>query len=238
MYPSVVEIGFTGGEPFLNRELPAMLADTLARGYRALVLTNAMRPMQRRKAQLLALRDRWGAALTLRVSIDHFSPERHEAVRGAGTWRPMLAGLRWLCGNGFRVHVAGRTLWHEPEDALRRGYAALFAAETIPVDADDPGTLVLFPEMNPRVDVPEITTRCWSLLGIHPEQMMCATSRMVIKRKEAVHPVVVPCTLLPYDPQFELGRRLSDAQTTVRLNHPFCAQFCVLGGASCSAPRE
>ena len=36
-------IGFTGGEPFLNRELPAMLAATLDRGFRVLVLTNAMR---------------------------------------------------------------------------------------------------------------------------------------------------------------------------------------------------
>src|ERR1700761_3371072 len=35
-------IGFTGGEPFMNPELPAMLEDVLRRGFRALVLTNAM----------------------------------------------------------------------------------------------------------------------------------------------------------------------------------------------------
>jgi uncharacterized Fe-S cluster-containing radical SAM superfamily protein len=231
----VEEIGFTGGEPFLNRDFPAMLGEALARGYRALVLTNAMKPMQRRKAQLLELGSRHGAALTMRVSIDHFLPEKHEAVRGRGTWRPMLEGLRWLARNGFRLHVAGRTLWHEPEAQVRAGFFALFAAETIPVDAHDPGSLVLFPEMDVRVDVPEITTRCWSILGVHPEQVMCASSRMVIKRQGAEHPVVVPCTLLPYDPQFELGLRLADAGTTVKLNHPFCAQFCVLGGASCSA---
>ena len=233
--PTVEEIGFTGGEPFHNREFPAMLGEALARGYRALVLTNAMKPMQRRKAELLDVKARHGAALTVRVSIDHFLPEKHEAVRGRGTWRPMLDGLRWLARNGFRIHVAGRTLWHEPEAQVRAGFARLFAAEAIPVDAHDRGALVLFPEMDARLDVPEITTACWSILGVSPERMMCASSRMVIKRKGADHPVVVPCTLLPYDPQFELGRRLADASTSVRLNHPFCAQFCVLGGASCSA---
>jgi hypothetical protein len=57
---------------------------------------------------------------------------------------------------------------------------------------------------------------------------------MVIKRKGAAGPVVVACTLLPYDPQFELGSTLAEASRAVALNHPFCAQFCVLGGASCS----
>ena len=233
--PTVEEIGFTGGEPFLNREFPAMLGEALARGYRALVLTNAMKPMQRRKAELLELRSGHGGALTVRVSIDHFIPEKHEAMRGRGTWLPMLDGLRWLARNGFRIHVAGRTLWHEPEAQVRAGFARLFAAEAIPVDAHDPGALVLFPEMDVHLDVPEITTRCWSILGVSPEQMMCASSRMVLKRKGAEQPVVVPCTLLPYDAQFELGRKFADTRTSVRLNHPFCAQFCVLGGASCSA---
>jgi uncharacterized Fe-S cluster-containing radical SAM superfamily protein len=231
----VEEIGFTGGEPFLNRECPAMLREALARGYQVLVLTNAMGPMQRRKEQLLDLRLRHGASLTIRVSIDHFLPEKHEAVRGRGTWRPMLEGLCWLAANGFRLHVAGRMLWHESEKEIRAGFASLFAAESIPIEADDSRSLVLFPEMDLTTEVPEITTHCWGILGIRPEQMMCASSRMVIKRKGAGRPVVVPCTLLPYDPQFEVGQTLAGAKTTVKLNHPFCAQFCVLGGASCSA---
>ena len=231
----VEEIGFTGGEPFLNREFPAILGEALSRGYPALVLTNAMKPMQRRKPELLDLCSRYGRSLTIRVSIDHFLPEKHEAVRGRGTWRLMLEGLRWLVAEGFDLRVAGRTLWHEPEADVRAGYARLFSAEGIPIDAHDPASLVLFPEMDVRTEVPEITTRCWSILGVRPEQMMCASSRMVIKRKGADRPAVVPCTLLPYDPQFELGQTLAAAETTVKLNHPFCAQFCVLGGASCSS---
>ena len=65
--------------------------------------------------------------------------------------------------------------------------------------------------------------------------MMCASSRMVVRRKGEDKPKALPCTLLPYDTQFELGHTLAEAAVDVKLNHPHCARFCVLGGASCSA---
>src|SRR6202035_3620308 len=67
------EIGFTGGEPFMNPHIFALLAECLARGFRTLVLTNAMRPMQRHKARLLDLLRRFGDQLVIRVSLDHFT---------------------------------------------------------------------------------------------------------------------------------------------------------------------
>ncbi|PKP79355.1 MAG: radical SAM protein, partial [Alphaproteobacteria bacterium HGW-Alphaproteobacteria-2] len=91
-----------------------------------------------------------------------------------------------------------------------------------------------FPEMDESVEVPEITEACWGILGVAPEQVMCSSSRMVLKRKGAAKPAVVACTLLAYDPQFELGETLAEAERPVALNHPHCAKFCVLGGASCS----
>ncbi len=57
---------------------------------------------------------------------------------------------------------------------------------------------------------------------------------MIVKRKGAEKAVVVPCTLLPYDETFELGHALVESDRAVNLNHPHCAKFCVLGGASCS----
>lgn len=228
------EIGLTGGEPFMNRDVPGILADILEGGFRALVLTNAMRPMQRHRAALLRLRERHGARLSLRVSLDHYGRDVHEAERGAGTWEPALRGLLWLAANGFDVSVAGRGLSGEGEDRLRAGYARLFAEQGLGIDAADPARLVLFPEMDARRDVPEITEACWGILGRSPDQMMCAGSRMVVKRKGAERPTVVACTLLPYDPRFDLGPTLAGAHGPVVLNHPHCARFCVLGGASCS----
>ena len=63
-------IGFTGGEPCMNRDLPDMLETVLSRGLDAIVLTNAMKPMRKMADRLLALNERHGAALTIRVSID------------------------------------------------------------------------------------------------------------------------------------------------------------------------
>lgn len=231
------EVGFTGGEPFLNRDLPAMLRAVLSRpGLRALVLTNAMRPMRRRERELRALRDEFGAErLVLRVSLDHYEPAPHDLERGPGSFAKALDGLVWLAREGFMVHVAGRAAFGaEGEAAMRAGYARLFAAHGIPVDAADPVALTLFPEMDASADVPEITAACWGILGKRPEDVMCATSRMVIRRKGAARPSVVACTLVPYDPRFELGATLAEADRPVALNHPHCAKFCVLGGAACS----
>jgi uncharacterized Fe-S cluster-containing radical SAM superfamily protein len=228
------EIGLTGGEPFMNSEIVAIIEACLVRGFRTLVLTNAMRPMMKHADALAALNARFGARLVVRVSIDHYGSALHEVERGRRSWRPAVAGLRWLVANGFAVHVAGRTCWSESEEGLRRGYARLFAELDVPLDAGDPARLVLFPEMDAGLDVPEITEACWGILDVSPDAMMCATSRMVVKRKGADRPVVVPCTLLPYDEQFEMGGRLADARGAVKLNHPHCARFCVLGGGSCS----
>lgn len=229
------EIGFTGGEPFMNPDMMAMLEDSLSRGFEALVLTNAMKPMRRHEAALLALRERFGDKLTLRVSLDHHTKEVHEGERGPRSWEPGLDGLRWLSQNGFSIAVAGRLLPEEGEIAARDSYAALFEREGITVDAHDPARLVLFPEMDEEKDIAEITTECWGILGKSPQDIMCASSRMVVHRKGEPAPRVVACTLIPYDNGFDLGETLAEASGDVPLNHPHCARFCVLGGASCSA---
>jgi uncharacterized Fe-S cluster-containing radical SAM superfamily protein len=226
-------IAFTGGEPFMNPDMNPMLEAVLERGFSALVLTNAMRPMMKVAEGLLDLRSRYGSRLTLRVSVDHYTRELHEFERGPRAWKPSLEGLRWLSRNGFTVDIAGRQFSGEPEATIRDGFAVLFEREGIDLDAHDPERVVLFPEMDEKADVPEISEGCWDKLGVAPEAMMCSSSRMVVKRKGAASPVVVPCTLLPYAPEFELGHTLAEAFATVRLNHPHCARFCVLGGASC-----
>ncbi len=234
------EIGFTGGEPFMNPDFPGMIADALHRGYKVLVLTNAMQPMLRPtiKEQLLTLVSEYGDQLTLRVSLDHYTKQFHEEERGPNTWDKSLEGLRWLSENGFTLNVAGRTISGEAEETERDGYAKLFRELALNIDPYNPAELVLFPEMNEALDVPEITTECWDILNVSPDSVMCSNSRMIVKRKGERRPAILPCTLLPYDPQFELGETLAQAAKTVHLNHPHCAKFCVLGGASCSVSTD
>lgn len=232
-----IEIGFTGGEPFLAPEMLDILKLVLKRGYSVLMLTNAMQPMLRPRVKggLMALRETYGDRLTMRVSLDHFSAEMHDQERGAGAFEMAMKGLRWLSENGFNLALAGRTIWGEAEPVARVGYAQLITDEKLAIDPGNAAQLVLFPEMRPDGDPPEITTSCWGILDKDPNDLMCASQRMVVKRKGASKASVVACTLLPYDPQFELGHTLKEARQSVALNHSYCASFCVLGGGSCSA---
>jgi uncharacterized Fe-S cluster-containing radical SAM superfamily protein len=230
-------VGFTGGEPFLNPDIVAILHEALGRGYDVLVLTNAMRPMMRPRVQaaLAEINRRYGKKLTLRVSLDHWRSDLHDEERGPGSFDETLEGLRWLRDQGMSIAIAGRSRWGDNDRDMRAGYAALFAREGIDIDVEDEAALVIFPEMDARVDVPEITADCWRVLNKSPDAVMCASSRMIVKRQGAAAPAVVACTLLPYDSRFELSPTLEGALSPVKLNHPHCAKFCVLGGASCKA---
>lgn len=230
------EIGFTGGEPFMNPDIIAILEASLARGYEVLVLTNAMRPMMRKsiKAGLLVLKESYQDKLTFRISLDHFDKRYHDEERGKGSYDITLIGMDWLRDNGFQMAVAGRSLWGDTDAQSRAGYANLFAEHGYEIDAANPAQTVLFPEMDENIDVPEITTACWGILNKSPQDIMCSNARMVVKRKGADRPSVLACTLLAYHPEFELGESLAQAEKDVKLNHKHCAKFCVLGGASCS----
>ena len=229
------EIGLTGGEPFMNRDIVPMLEAALSRGFRTLVLTNAMRPMRRFEAELQRLVATYGDRLTFRVSLDHHRADIHEAERGAGTWAFAVDGLRWLAGIGARIAIAARRLPGESDAGSQLGFAGLLAGLGLSLDVADPERLVLFPEMDSGADTPEITEACWSILHKSPASVMCASSRMVVHRRGEPRPRVAACTLLPYDAGFDLGATLAEAARPVALNHPHCARFCVLGGASCSA---
>jgi uncharacterized Fe-S cluster-containing radical SAM superfamily protein len=235
--PGSVEIGFTGGEPFLNPDIIEILTLALQRGHPVLLLTNAMRPMMRPRVQegVKDLIARFGDQVTFRVSLDHWSSRYHNQERGEGGFDETCLGLDWLAAQGAKLAIAGRTLWGESQEASQAGFKALVEERMWPINVTEPLSLVLFPEMDARVDVPEITPACWGILGVDPKGLMCASSRMIVKRKGATAPVVLPCTLLPYEPEFEMGEALAGSLGPVRLNHPHCAKFCVLGGGSCSA---
>mgnify|MGYP000182759024 CR=1 FL=1 len=233
----VREIGFTGGEPFMNPDILDMIEECLKRGYKVLVLTNAMRPMMRAKIRngLSALHETYADQLVLRVSLDHHTAKIHDAERGKGSFEIAKRGLVWLRDSNIQTAIAGRVAFAESEQEARDGFARFYTHYDLRIDAYDPAQTVLFPEMDVEVDVPEITSACWGILNKSPSDVMCSSSRMVVKRKGASAPVVLACTLIAYDDAFEMGTTLEDAEKPVSLNHPHCAKFCVLGGASCSA---
>ena len=225
------EIGFTGGEPFMNKDVLKMIEYSLSKNFKVLVLSNAMKPMLNRKEDLLKINHQ---DLTIRVSIDHYQKEKHEEIRGKNTFNVMMEGLKWLNQNNFNYALATRLLWGEQEDQLRDNFNLFIDKYNLKLDAKSKEQLVTFAEMDEKVDTPEITTACWNLLGKNPDDMMCSSSRMVVKKKTSPKPSVVACTLLPYEDEFDLGKNLTNSLKKIYLNHKHCSKFCVLGGSSCS----
>lgn len=227
-------IGLTGGEPFLNPNIISILKSILESGIEVLVLTNAYRVIKRHESALLNLKEEFGDKLHLRVSLDHYTKKVHEEQRGPNTFERTLERLKWLYDMGFNISIAGRSLLQE-EDVVSKYQELLFNNKIgLNLTSDK---IVVFPEMIASEDVPEITTACWDILKKSPDDQMCASERMIVKRKGADTPVVLPCTLLAYDKSFELGSSIKNSKKDVYLNHKFCAKFCVLGGASCSSAK-
>ena len=225
------EIGFTGGEPFMNKDLLKMIEYSLSKNFKVLVLSNAMKPMLNRKEDLLKLNHQ---DLTIRVSIDHYQKKKHEEIRGKNTFDVMMEGLLWINQNNFNYTLATRLLWGEEESQLRDNFNQFINKYNLKLDAKSEQQLITFAEMDEKVDTPEITTACWNILGKNPSDIMCSWSRMVVKKKGSQKPSVIACTLLPYENEFDLGESLKNSLQKIYLNHKHCSKFCVLGGSSCS----
>ena len=173
------EIGFTGGEPFMNKDILKMIDYSLRKGLKVLVLSNAMKPMLNRTKELIKLNH---PNLIVRVSIDHYEKEKHEEIRGKNTYDVMLQGLKWLNENNFNYTLATRLLWKEKEEDLRKNFGTFIKNNNLKLDTYSPKELVTFAEMDEKIDTPEITTSCWNILNKDPNDVMCSWSRMVVRK--------------------------------------------------------
>jgi len=118
------EVYVTGGEPFVEADIVAMLeyaSDRLP----TVALTNAMLFTGRRREELARLAGR--ANLVLQSSVDGARAETHDAWRGPGSWRRAMDGLVYARSLGLPLRVA---MTETPEnrdevDALRDLLASL-----------------------------------------------------------------------------------------------------------------
>jgi molybdenum cofactor biosynthesis enzyme MoaA len=225
------EIGFTGGEPFMNKDIISMIEYSLSKGLKTLVLSNAMKPMLNRAEEFKKVNHK---NLTIRVSIDHYQKAKHEEIRGKNTYDTMMKGLKWLDENDFNYALATRLLWNETEEELRKNFGIFVKNNHLKLNTNSKQELVTFTEMDESVDTPEITKSCWDILKKDPKDIMCSSSRMIVRKKGLKKLSVIACTLLPYDEEFDLGQTLTNSLQKIYLNHKHCSKFCVLGGSSCS----
>jgi len=223
-------IGITGGEPFMNKDIIKIISTCLSRNFEVLLLTNAMQPLQNKKKLLINFKN--NKNIKFRISLDHYTKEKHENIRGKNSWNKAISGIEWLNQNKFNISIAAR-IFYENEIKLREGFKKLFNILKLNINAYNKNELILFPEMNNNLNTPEITSSCWKILKTKPENLMCSNSRMIVKRKNDNETRVIACTLLPNSNEFDYGTNLSNTNRKTYLNHPHCSKFCVLGGATC-----
>jgi len=100
----VVESGartfiFTGGEPFVRRDLLELARYSKSRGLRTNVITNGYYVKRRNIAEIAATFD------LVSVSFDHGLPEHHDRHRGTGSWARSLGAIDLLIDAGVKVDV-------------------------------------------------------------------------------------------------------------------------------------
>jgi len=225
----VKEYYFTGGEPFLNPEMVPILRETLKYGP-ATVLTNGT---VFKETWLETLRDAESNSLyslEFRVSIDGFSPETNDPIRGDGTFDRAMRGVMQLVEQDFLPIITAARTWPDKEEAevvgsfermlKDAGYSRprLKILPTLQLGAEEQRTCGYHGS--------ERVTR-EMMAGYDASQLVCEHSRIVTDRGVHVCPILIESS------DSLLGESLEAAAIPFRLNHGACFT-CYQYGAICS----
>ena len=227
----VKEYYFTGGEPFLNRELVPILELTLRYGP-ATVLTNGTVFKDEWLGRLRAAEGASPYSLEVRVSIDGCDAAGNDPIRGEGTFERAMRGVRQLLAHGF-LPIVTAAVMDDGADPVR--LAERFVAALRAHGYDRP-RLKLLPALRLGAEVerhrgyrPEERVTPEMMEGFDAGQLLCSHTRIVTDRGVAVCPILVEA------PDAHLGPGLADALGPFALRHHAC-WTCYQYGSVCANP--
>lgn len=225
----VKEYYFTGGEPFLHRDMTAILELTLRYGP-ATVLTNGTVFRDEWLRRLRAADDASPYSIEFRVSMDGYTAAENDAVRGDGTFERILLGVRQLLAHDFLpILTVTRVNDDDNDRRLFDGFVTLLKENGY----DRPRVKILptlrigAESIRLRGYRPEERVTADMLEGFDVGQLICSHSRVVTDRGAYV------CPILLESPDARLGATLEDAQRPFALMHQAC-YTCWQYGALCS----
>ena len=227
----VKEYYFTGGEPFLHRDMTAILEMTLRYGP-ATVLTNGTVFKDEWLARLRHAEEASTYSLEFRVSMDGFTAAENDAVRGEGTFERILRGVRQLLAHDFLpILTVTRINEDDGDGALFAGFVRLlkengYARPRIKILP----TLRIGTEVDRRRGYqPEERVTQEMMVGYDSQQLICSHSRVVTERG------IYICPILLETPDARLGSTLAEGLAPFALRHQACTT-CWQYGALCSNP--
>jgi molybdenum cofactor biosynthesis enzyme MoaA len=226
----VKEYYFTGGEPFMHREMAGILSDALALGP-ATVLTNATLLGGRRVDALARAAAASPYSLELRVSLDGVTEEANDAIRGPGSFRRAMEGMERLVAAGFLPIVTCMQSWED-----REGEAVLGAfRELLAGIGYGRARLKILPPLRIGAEaerthgyLPEERVTHEMLHGFDLDQLLCTRARLVSAR--GVH----ACPILLDYPSARLGDTLSEAAARPAVLAEQACYTCWRSGSICS----
>jgi len=229
----VKEYYFTGGEPFLNKQMVPILVETLRYGP-ATVLTNGTVLKDEWLVELAAAEQASRYSLEFRVSIDGFSPETNDPIRGEGTFDLALTGVSRLVSHGFLPIITAARTWPAEED---RHVVGQFLEVLRAVGYERPRlkilpTLQLGGEAERSSgyrDSERVTAEMMDEFDVG--QLVCHHSRIVTDRGVHVCPILIDAD------DSRLSSSLADSLIPFPLSHGAC-YTCYQYGAICSNPSS
>ena len=219
---------FTGGEPFLNREIFEITADALAKGP-VTILTNGILLRPEWCERLRALSDASPYSLDVRISIDGWDAATNDPVRGAGTFDRILWGIANLSAAGLNPVI---TVTEACADAGTSGGRARFLSFLRSIGLARPRLKVLpllrlgAEAQRSRPYGPAETLRGFTLTPADVDALQCSSSRMVTSRG------VYVCPILLDFPAARLADTLAESLQPFELRYPAC-HTCHAQGLSC-----
>ena len=219
---------FTGGEPFLNREMVEILEDALQIGP-STVLTNATLITRDRALALAAIERQSRYSLEVRVSLDGPTAATNDPIRGDGSFAATLAGLEELARAGLHPIVTVARTWAESdEEAVLAEFRSLLASRGItrPRLKILPLFLLGREEGRTRGYGEEERLTAEHMTGHDPWSLQCSTSRMVTSRGVMVCPILIDA------PDARMGSTLTESLRAHPLAHGAC-HTCWATGATC-----
>ncbi|MBL7055339.1 radical SAM protein, partial [Candidatus Woesearchaeota archaeon] len=227
-------IYFTGGEPFINKDIIEILQKSLEYG-NVTVLTNATFPLTRFIPSLKELNDKSSNELRFRVSLDYFSKEKHEAIRGKGNFDLTLKNVISLKKSGFKVIITATPLVYEDgntsESALL-GFKELFKKNNIDVEVKMLPELEMGSNLSRKKPSKKVFISENCMKSVNEDMFQCHNGRTLEKIDGKM--VVYPCPIIYSDKNFELANNLKDSFDKVFLTHKACYDFCYKNGGKCT----
>lgn len=225
----VKEYYFTGGEPFLNRDMVPILELTLRYGP-ATVLTNGTVFKEEWLARLAKAEAASPYSLEFRVSIDGFSAETNDPVRGPGTFERAMTGVRQLVAHGFLpIITITRTDDEQDDAALVKGFVQVLRA-----NGYHRPRLKVLPALRIGAEAERRRGYCEEervtlemMDGFDQGHLVCNHARIVTDRGIYVCPILIEAPLA------RLGATLEEALRPYALRHHAC-YTCYQYGTICS----